>query len=136
MDLLGDQPELDLQSRKWVIYSVNPNRPPQYIAGEAEVENSMINKGTQVMGKVKNSVLFFGVKIGRDAVVENSVVLPNTCIASGSQINNSIIGRNVNIEKNSQIGIDSQTDGLKITVIGDDELIPENSKIKSGTVVG
>ncbi|RQD69833.1 MAG: glucose-1-phosphate adenylyltransferase, partial [Halanaerobium sp. MSAO_Bac5] len=38
MDLLGDQSKLDLQDRKWVIYSVNPNRPPQYISGKAEVE--------------------------------------------------------------------------------------------------
>ena len=136
MDLLGDKPKLDLHDRKWIIYSVNPNRPPQYISGEAEVENSMINKGTQVMGKVENSVLFFGVRIGRDAVVEDSVILPNTRIASGSKIKNSIIGRNVSIEKNSQIGIDSETDELKITVVGDDELIPEASKIKSGTVVG
>ncbi|MCC3144500.1 glucose-1-phosphate adenylyltransferase [Halanaerobium sp. Z-7514] len=136
MDLLGDQSKLDLQDRKWVIYSVNPNRPPQYISGKAEVENSIINKGAQIMGRVKNSVLFFGVKVGRDAVIEDSVILPNSSIASGSHIKNSIIGRNVTIEKNSQIGVDSDSDQIKITVVGDEELIPESSQIKSGTVVG
>ena len=136
MDLLGENPELDLQDRNWIIYSVNPNRPPQYLSEDAEVENSMINKGTQVMGTVKNSVLFFGVKIAQDAVVEDSVILPNTRVGSGARIKNSIIGRNVIIEKNSQVGIESESDELEITVIGDDEIIPEDSKIKSGMVVG
>jgi len=136
MDLLGKEPELDLHDRNWVIYSVNPNRPPQYVSEYAEVENSMINKGTQIMGTVKNSVLFFGVKIAQDAVVEDSIILPNARIGRGAHIKNTIIGRNVIIEKESEIGSDSESDELEITVIGDDELIPEGSKIKSGTVVG
>jgi len=136
MDLLGENPELDLQDRNWIIYSVNPNRPPQYLSEDAVVDNSMINKGTQIMGTVKNSVLFFGVKVARNAVVENSVILPNTRISSGAKIKNSIVGRNVIIEKDSQIGIENEDQDLKITVIGDDEVIPEASNIKAGMVVG
>jgi glucose-1-phosphate adenylyltransferase len=138
MDLLGENPELDLQDRNWIIYSVNPNRPPQYLSEDAVVDNSMINKGTQIMGTVKNSVLFFGVKVARDAVIEDSIILPNTRISSGSKIKNSIVGRNVIIEKNSEIGLEAEneSENLKITVIGDDEVIPKASKIKAGTVVG
>jgi glucose-1-phosphate adenylyltransferase len=136
MDLLCENPELDLQDRNWIIYSVNPNRPPQYLSEDAVVDNSMINKGTQIMGTVKNSVLFFGVKVARNAVVENSVILPNTRISSGAKIKNSIVGRNVIIEKDSQIGIENEDQDLKITVIGDDEVIPEASNIKAGMVVG
>jgi glucose-1-phosphate adenylyltransferase len=136
MDLLGENPELDLQDRNWIIYSVNPNRPPQYLSNDAVVNNSMINKGTQIMGTVKNSVLFFGVKVARDAVVESSVILPNTRISSGAKIKNSIVGRNVIIEKDSEVGIENESKELKITVIGDDEVIPEASNIKAGMVVG
>lgn len=136
MDLLGEKPELDLQDRNWIIYSVNPNRPPQYLSEDAVVDNSMINKGTQIMGTVKNSVLFFGVKVARNAVIEDSVILPNTRISSGAKIKNSIVGRNVIIEKDSHIGVDNEDQDLKITVIGDDEVIPESSNIKAGMVVG
>ena len=136
MDLLGEKPALNLQDRNWIIYSVNPNRPPQYLSENAVVDNSMINKGTQIMGTVKNSVLFFGVKVARDAVVEDSVVLPNTRISSGSEIKNSVVGRNVIVEKDSKVGIESESDEREITVIGDDEVIPENSNIKAGMVVG
>lgn len=140
MDLLGKRPELDLQDRNWIIYSVNPNRPPQYLSEDAVVDNSMINKGTQIMGTVKNSVLFYGVKVAQGAVVEDSVILPNARISSGAKIKNSIIGRNVIVEKDSKVGIEiddkNADDELKITVIGDDEVIPEASNIKAGMVVG
>ena len=140
MDLLGEKPALDLQDRNWVIYSVNPNRPPQYLSEDAVVDNSMINKGAQIMGTVKNSVLFYGVKVAQDAIVEDSVILPNTRISSGAKIKNSIVGRNVIVEKNSKIGIEAAEenteDELQITVIGDDEVIPEASNIKAGMVVG
>jgi glucose-1-phosphate adenylyltransferase len=141
MDLLGEKPELDLQDRNWIIYSVNPNRPPQYLSEDAVVDNSMINKGTQIMGKVKNSVLFYGVKVAQGAVVEDSVILPNTRISSGAEIKNSIVGRSVIVEKNAKVGIEideenQDNDELKITVIGDDEVIPEASNIKAGMVVG
>ena len=139
MDLLGEEPELELQDRNWIIYSVNPNRPPQYLSEDAVVDNSMINKGTQIMGTVKNSVLFFGVKVAQDAVVEDSVILPNTRVNNGAKIKNSIVGRNVIVEKDSKIGIEKDkeaNDELKITVIGDDEVIPEASNIKAGMVVG
>ncbi len=139
MDLLGEEPDLELQDRNWIIYSVNPNRPPQYLSGDAVVDNSMINKGTQIMGTVKNSVLFFGVKVAQNAVVEDSVILPNTRVNSGAKIKNSIVGRNVIVEKDSKIGIEKDkeaSDELKITVIGDDEVISEASNIKAGMVVG
>ena len=136
MDLLGENPKLNLHDRNWIIYSVNPNRPPQYLSEDAEVDNSLINKGTQIMGTVKNSVLFFGVKVARGAVVEDSVILPNTRISSGAEIKNSIVGLNVIVEKNSKIGIESESDELEITVIGDNEVIPEASNIKAGMVVG
>lgn len=141
MDLLGEESVLELQDRNWIIYSVNPNRPPQYLSEDAVVDNSMINKGTQIMGTVKNSVLFYGVKVAQDAVVEDSVILPNTRISSGAKIKNSIVGRNVIVEKDSKVGIEIDADNidndeLKITVIGDDEVIPEASNIKAGMVVG
>jgi glucose-1-phosphate adenylyltransferase len=99
----------------------------------------MINKGTQIMGTVKNSVLFYGVKVAQGAVVEDSIILPNTRISKGAKIKNSIVGRNVIVEKDAKVGFEKDeeaSDELKITVIGDDEVIPETSNIKAGMVVG
>ncbi len=136
MDLLKtDNMGLNLYDRDWVIYSVNPNRPPQYLSSEAQVRNSMINKGTKIQGEVENSVIFYGVEIGRNAVVKDSVIMPNVKIEDGAYINKAIIGQNSLIKDNARIGIgDAVT--YNVTVIGESETITNGAKIKHGSVVG
>ncbi len=136
MDLLGDNPELNIHDRNWIIYSVNPNRPPHYIAETAEVDHSLINKGSQIFGKVDNCVISYGARIGKNAVIENCVILPNARIGVGSHIKNAIICENVTIERNCEIGINGESDEFKVTVIGDNEVIKKGANIEIGKVVG
>lgn len=58
MDLLKEDSELKLFERKWKIYSVNPNQPPQFISSDAQVHDSLVNEGCVVYGNVSHSVLF------------------------------------------------------------------------------
>jgi len=136
MDLLKtDNMGLNLYDRDWVIYSVNPNRPPQYLSSEAKVKNSMINKGTKIQGEVENSVIFYGVEIGRNAVIKDSVIMPNVKIEDGAYINKAIIGQDSLIKDSARIGIG---DVLKydVTVIGEGETIINGAKIEHGSIVG
>ncbi|MBF8437153.1 glucose-1-phosphate adenylyltransferase [Halanaerobiaceae bacterium Z-7014] len=136
MDLLKtDNMGLNLYDRDWVIYSVNPNRPPQYLSSEAKVRNSMINKGTKIQGEVENSVIFYGVEIGRNAVIKDSVIMPNVKIEDGAYINKAIIGQDSLIKDSARIGIG---DVLKydVTVIGEGEIITNGAKIEHGSIVG
>ena len=136
MDLLKtDNMGLNLYDRDWVIYSVNPNRPPQYLSSEAKVRNSMINKGTRIQGEVENSVIFYGVEIGRNAVIKDSVIMPNVKIEDGAYINKAIIGQDSLIKDSARIGIG---DVLKydVTVIGEGEIITNGAKIEHGSIVG
>lgn len=88
MDLLNEQCELNLFDYDWKIYSVNPNQPPQYIAHDAIVKESLVNEGCSIEGKVEKSVLFQGVNIGKGAIIKESVIMPDA-----------VIGQNVMIEK-------------------------------------
>ncbi|OCA81926.1 glucose-1-phosphate adenylyltransferase [Pradoshia sp. D12] len=88
MDLLDEECELNLYDYSWRIYSVNPNRPPQYLSNKAEVKESLINEGCIVEGKVEKSVVFYGAQIGKDAHVKDSVIMSDA-----------VIGKNVYIEK-------------------------------------
>ena len=88
MDLLDENCELNLYDYSWRIYSVNPNRPPQYLSKKAVVKESLINEGCIVEGKVEKSVVFYGAQIGKDAHVKDSVIMSDA-----------IIGKNVYIEK-------------------------------------
>lgn len=91
MDLLKEDCELDLFDDKWKVYSVNPNRPPQYISPDAIIKESVINEGCTVDGEIDHSVLFHGVSIGKDSVVKDSVVMPNVMIGTGCFIEKAIV---------------------------------------------
>ncbi len=104
MDLLDEECELNLYDYSWRIYSVNPNRPPQYLSNKADVKESLINEGCIVEGKVEKSVVFYGAQIGKGAHVKDSVIMSDA-----------IIGENVYIEK---------------AIIPPGAVIPDNQVIK------
>ncbi|MFN2747496.1 MULTISPECIES: glucose-1-phosphate adenylyltransferase [Bacillus] len=97
MDLLGDNPALDLFERNWRIYSVAPNLPPQFIADQADVKESLISEGCAVYGAVRRSVIFQGVKIGRHSKVEHSVIMHDAEIGDHVEIKNAIVPAGVRI---------------------------------------
>ena len=73
--------------------------------------------------QVRNSVIFPGVKIGKNSKVINSVVMQNTVIEENVIINKAIIADNVTVKKN--------------TVVGDDEhiaIIGQGKTVKSEAI--
>ncbi|MBU8919659.1 glucose-1-phosphate adenylyltransferase [Neobacillus sp. 114] len=97
MDLLEEDCELDLFDHDWRIYSVNPNRPPQYISPDARVMESLINEGCTIEGKIEKSVLFHGVTVGKDSTVKESVIMPDATIGSNCFIEKAIVPCDVKI---------------------------------------
>ncbi|MEC3614754.1 glucose-1-phosphate adenylyltransferase [Bacillus stercoris] len=91
MDLLKEDSELKLFERKWKIYSVNPNQPPQFISSDAQVQDSLVNEGCVVYGNVSLSVLFQGVTVGKHATVKSSVIMPDVTIGEHVVIENAIV---------------------------------------------
>ncbi|WP_462405704.1 glucose-1-phosphate adenylyltransferase [Gracilibacillus sp. Marseille-QA3620] len=88
MDLLDEDCELNMYDYKWRIYSVNPNRAPQYLSEKAVVRESLINEGCIVDGKIEKSVLFYGARVGENSYIKDSVIMSDA-----------IIGKNVVIER-------------------------------------
>ncbi|NMB24195.1 MAG: glucose-1-phosphate adenylyltransferase [Firmicutes bacterium] len=128
MDLLGEDPGLDLSERSWRIYSVNPTQPPQFLAHSAMVQNSLVNEGCIVYGQVQGSVLFPGVRIGVNSKVFDSVLMPNVQIGENVTIHKSIIGNGTVINDRSIIG--EMPPSSELTVIGEELVIPALSKIQ------
>ena len=76
------------------VYTSSGTHMPAKI-GDGEVENSLIAEGCDIEGKVRNSVLFRGVKVQKDAVVENSVVLSNAYIDKFASVKYTVADRDV-----------------------------------------
>ncbi len=132
MDLLKNPPEFDLTDPRWKIYSRTPVMPPHFIEAGATVVNSMVTEGCEIYGTVRDSVLFAGVHVAKDAVVEDSVVMPGTHIESGAVVRRCIISENCVISKDARVGEADQGD---IALIGQDTTLPEGFVVKAGEQV-
>ncbi|MBQ8849966.1 MAG: glucose-1-phosphate adenylyltransferase [Clostridia bacterium] len=141
MDLLGDDPELSISNEEWRIYSRHDAHAPQYVGGEAVIDNSSITEGCQIYGTVRNSVLGAGVCVMAGAVVEDAVIMEDVVIGENSAVRYSIIDERVVIGKDCTVGkahneakgITVVAAGLEIsdgTVIDDDKMISTLQDIK------
>ena len=116
MDLLGDNPVLDLTDDAWRIYARHSAETPQYIGADAVVENSSVTEGCTILGTVINSVLASDVVVEKDAVVKDSVIMDNVRICEGAVVNYSIVDEHSVIEKNAVVG-EECGEGVEICVI-------------------
>lgn len=97
MMLLNTEKRNALFSKDMPIYTkVGDNGPVKY-GLESEIKNSLIADGCIIEGTVENSVLFRGVKVGKEAVVKNCVLLQSTEIGSKCSVTSIITDKNVEI---------------------------------------
>lgn len=124
MDLLVEEPELDLYDPNWWIYGVNQVLPPHYIAPGAGVSRSIICEGCRIYGEVVNSVIFPGVTIGEGTTIKDSVIMADVEIGADVEISRTIVGPRVVVGTGCRVGsIDMENTG-EISVIPEGLIIP------------
>ncbi|WHX98236.1 glucose-1-phosphate adenylyltransferase [Neobacillus sp. DY30] len=121
MDLLSVNTNPILKNEEWIIYTNGMSQPPMYLDGKATLQQSIISEGCKVYGEVENSVLFYGVIVGKGAIIKDSVILPNTIIGENAEIYRSVVGSGSFIAANAKVG--DSTPFSDITLIGDNENI-------------
>ena len=137
MDLLGSEPKFNLYDKEWRIYSKSTGMPPHYAAEHAKAEDSIITEGCYVDGEVRHSVLFSGVNVGTNAVIEDSVIMPNAVIGAGAVIKKAIIGEGAVIGENAEVGCDKlpSDPDYETKLTGDITLISGSVAVESGARV-
>ena len=83
------------------IYTKVRNSSPAYYSEDSEVSNSLVADGCQIYGKVENSILFRGVKVGKGAVVKNCILMQDTTIGEGASLNCVISDKNAVVNENT-----------------------------------
>ena len=125
MDLLSEDNELDLFDKTWRINTRQGIYTPSYFEKGSKVQNTLIDKGCLVEGEIKHSVIFSGVKVGKNTKIVDSIIMADTEIGDNVTIRKAIIANNVKIADNINIG-----DGEKITVVGEKKIIDSQSLVK------
>ncbi len=138
MDLLGDEPLLDLE--KWDIRTNLDHRglrdfQPALIGKDADVTNSMIYNGCVVEGTVKNSVLFSGVHVGPGSVIEDSVIFFSNKIGKNCRFSKLISDVNTVYDDNIEIGLEHGDTSSEIAIVGWNNRVPAGTKIGRGVTI-
>lgn len=89
--------------RQYPIYTkIRDDAPVRYTIGSV-AKNVIEGDGCFIEGDVCSSVLFRGVKIGKDAVVRNCILMQDTVIEDGVWIENVICDKAVEISKGEKV---------------------------------
>jgi glucose-1-phosphate adenylyltransferase len=134
MDLIGDNPPMNLSDPNFKIYSRNRPLPPSFIGESGKVVNSLLTAGCEIYGVVKNSVLSEGVYVGKGSVVENSIIMRGSKIGENVRINYGIIDEQTIVQDKVTIG-DENSDKNNIALVGRCLTVVEKSVIASGQIV-
>ncbi|NLN66467.1 MAG: glucose-1-phosphate adenylyltransferase [Clostridiaceae bacterium] len=143
MDLITRIPQFNLFDPDWKIYTPNPVKPAHYIGDTGHVTRSIIAEGCMIYGSIKNSVVFPGVTIEKDVVVEDSIIMSNSIIKAGSTLIRSIVGEKTAVGANVQSGFGEYAENTYnpkvyqsgITVIGSNSYVPDNARIGCNVVL-
>ena len=104
MDLIGDDPVLNIADKNFRIYSKNAARSPQFIGAEAKISNSLISEGCKIYGEVTDSILSGGVVIEAGAVVKDSVIMDDVVIKKSASVYSAIVDSSTVIEEGATVG--------------------------------
>ena len=107
MDLIGDEPILNMSDRDFRIFSRNAARPPQYIGPKSTIENSLISEGCKINGTVINSILSGGVVIEEGALVKDSVIMEDVTVKSGAKVYSAIVDSDTIVEFGATVGAEN-----------------------------
>lgn len=129
MDLLSRETNPILKHPEWPVYTADSLHPPMYLDEGAKIQQSLISDGCQIEGRVENSVLFSGVKVGKGAYIKDSVILHNTVIEDNAVIKRAVIGSDTTVERGVKVGSD-HTFG-HISVIGNNQKIENDIEVKN-----
>ena len=144
MELIDIVPEFNLYEEYWKIYTKPDALLPQYFSEDSEVERSIIGEGTEIYGKVYNSVIGCNVVIGAGTVVRDSIIMNDTKVGSGGELNKVIIAEGVQVGDHVKMGVgeekDNETDphiyNHGLCTIGEKSVIPNDVTIGKNVCIG
>jgi len=122
MALLEPVPSLNLYQQDWTIRTYQGQHPPaRTVPGESGNEgvfvNSILGGGTVIAGGgVNHSILFSGVRVGDEAIVEDAILFDNVVVGDGAHVKNCIVDKGVIIPAGETVGVNAEHDRTRFSV--------------------
>ncbi len=120
MDMLSPESGLDLLDERWPIYARGKSMPAAFLGRDSHVTHSAFNRGSDIEGRVENSVLSPGVFVAKSARVSYSVLMPGVCVGEGAVVEYAILGESSHVAEGCRVGgapEESNPDDWGLTVL-------------------
>ena len=131
MELLAEEPALNLDDDDMRIYTRNYTNPAHFISDTGVVHNSIVSDGCVIEGEVEHCVLHDGVRIGKGTKIKDSIIMSNTIIGENCEVYKAVLDGDIRVWDNAVIG---GQEG-KITVIGSGTVVGKGATIEEGAMV-
>jgi len=114
-DVMGEHPKFDLRDPQWPLFTWQPHLAASEIrtadGKTPEVLDSLLATGCEIAGgRVINSVLGPGTRVGPGALVEDTIVLGRVEIGAGAHLRRAVVDLDNVIPAGKTIGVDSDAD--------------------------
>ena len=113
MDLLQPKVWRELFFAAGPIYTKAKDSVPTKYLADASVQNSLVANDCIIGGKVENSIIFRGVKIGKGAHIKNSFILEKGIIDNYSRVDYALLDKEVRVTKGKEV---SGTDDAPVVI--------------------
>lgn len=138
LDLLADDPALDLYHDRWTIHTRSEERPPVKLVEGSTVARGLLSNGCVIHGSVINSVLSPGVVIEPGAEVRDSIIMTDTVVEAGAVVDRCILDKQIVVGRDSILGYgddmtpnrdEAQNIESGITIVGKSARIPAGVRV-------
>jgi glucose-1-phosphate adenylyltransferase len=132
MDLVSVEPEFNLYNRKWPIWTLQSQLPGAKFTLRGTAEDSIVGSGSIISGgDVDRSVVSPQVMVDKWAKVEESVLFPGVRVGRNAVVRRAILDKNVIVPDGVEIGVDAEHDRARgfhvengITVVAKNVAVP------------
>jgi glucose-1-phosphate adenylyltransferase len=144
MNLLAEDPAMDLYDPEWVIHTRSEERAPVKLGAVADVDGTLLANGCRIDGIVERSILSPGVYVAEGAIVRDSVILNDTVIEAGAVVERCIVDKEVKIGAGARVGHGEDNKpnselperlNTGVTLLGKGSIVPEGITIGRNVVV-
>ncbi|HEX2412801.1 MAG TPA: sugar phosphate nucleotidyltransferase [Solirubrobacteraceae bacterium] len=112
MDLLEDDPPIDLDDPDWPVLTHAAARRAAARVLRAEIEESLLAPASVVAGAVERAVIGRGAVVEAGATVRESVILPGAVVRAGAHVVRAVIDDDV------EVAADVGEEGCEIALVG------------------
>ncbi len=138
MELIDIVPEFNLYEEYWKIFTKSEILPPQYFSESSVIEKSIVGEGSEIYGRVYNSVIGCGVVIEEGSEICDSIIMNHVTIGKNCRINKSIVAEDTIIEDEVSMGISEEVSNEEFPHIYNHGLVcvGEKSRLPKGVTIG